>query len=185
MHLDSRQVLIAEVIFGLVAWALIARTFWWPRIVALSRHDALRAVIAPQMFRIVGMSLLADNIAAPGLDPNFASTVATGDAITAVLAVAAFIALGRRPRLGVVLAWLTTLVGAADLVRNLAVGARINAAQYLGAGWFVVALAVPLMFVAHVAAARLLLRRLDRTALGAGVGEPTGARAVAIDPHDA
>jgi hypothetical protein len=156
MALANRELLVIEFVVALIAWFLIARAFWWPRILRLPPHMQLRAVIAPQMFRIVGMTLLAENVPAPGLDQNLATWIATGDAITSALAVTAFVALGRPGRLGVVLAAVTTIVGFLDIVHNLTRGVQLDAAQYLAAGWFVVAIAVPLMVVAHVGAIRLL-----------------------------
>jgi len=159
MVLENRQLLVIEVLVALFAWAAIATVFWRPRLDALEPRRAVRALIAPQMFRIVGLTLLAHNIAAPGLDPEFARGVAIGDALTAGIAITTFIALGRRGSLGLLLACATTLVGAVDIVRNLVMGTRVNAAEYLGTGWLVVAFAVPLMLVAHVGAARMLVRR--------------------------
>jgi hypothetical protein len=158
MAIENRQLLMIEVLVCLAAWLAIASVFWRPRLDALPPRRALRALIAPQMFRFVGLSLLASNFTLDGLDPDFARWVAIGDCVTAGLAFVSFIALGRPGRLGLVLASVTTIVGALDIVRNLAMGTRVNAAEYIGGGWLVVAIAVPLMLVAHVGAARMLVR---------------------------
>ena len=157
--LDNNQLLLIELLVCLAAWAGVYVVFVAPRLRRIDPQRALRLVIAPQMFRIIGLTLLADGVAGPGLDPTFAAWVANGDAVTAGLAIAAFVALRRPGALGLGLAAATTLVGGLDLVHNLTTGIRIDAAQHLGAGWFVVAVIVPLMAVAHVAAARLLLAR--------------------------
>jgi hypothetical protein len=159
MVLENRQLLIIEVLLALVAWLSIAHVFWRPRLDALAPRRALRALMAPQMFRFVGLSLLANNFTRPELDPDFARWVAIGDCVTAGLAFASFVALGARGRLGLALASVTTVAGALDIMRNLAMGTRVNAAEYIGGGWLVVAIAVPLMLVAHVGAARMLVRR--------------------------
>ena len=159
MELANRQLLVVEVLVCLFAWLSIANVFWRPRLDALHPHRALRALIAPQMFRVIGLTLLANHVPAPGLDADFARWVAIGDAVTAGLAIATFIALGRPGRLGVVLACVTTVVGTLDILRNLAMGMRVNAAEHIGGGWLVVAVVVPLMLVAHLGAVRQLLRR--------------------------
>jgi hypothetical protein len=159
MALENRQLLMIEVVVFAAAWFAIATVFWRPRLDALAPRRALRAIVAPQMFRFVGLSLLATNFTRPELDADFARGVAIGDCATAALAFASFVALGRPGRLGVTLAAITTVVGTLDIVRNLAMGTRVNAALYIGGGWLVVAVAVPLMIVAHVGAARMLLRR--------------------------
>ena len=159
MAFENRQLLVIEVFVCLFAWLSIANVFWLPRLDALAPRRALRALVAVQMFRIVGLTLLANNVAAPGLDRGFAEWVATGDALTSALAIAAFVALGRRGPSGLVLATMTTVFGTFDIFRNLIVGTRVNAAEYIASGWLVVAVAVPLMLVAHVGAARVLVRR--------------------------
>jgi len=162
VSLENRQLLAIEFAFCLVAWASIAKVFVWPRLAQLEPGRALRVLIAPQMFRIIGMTLLAKNVVGAGLDPDFARGVAIGDLATSVLAVSAFLALARPGRPGVVLAAITTAIGAADLLHNLVAGMQTNAANDLGAAWFVVALIVPLMLVAHVAAALKLWQVLRR-----------------------
>jgi hypothetical protein len=156
--MENRQLLAIEFVVALFAWAAIARVFVAPRLAHLDPQRALRVLVAPQMFRIVGVSLLAHNVAAPGLDLDFARWVALGDATTSGLAIAAFAALGTRPRLGLVLAAATTLVGAADLIRNVAMGMRVNAPEYLASGWLIVAIVVPMMLVAHTAAVGHIVR---------------------------
>jgi hypothetical protein len=158
MEIENRQLLVIEFVVCLVAWSGIAVAFFGPRLAATEPRRALRILVAPQMFRIIGMTLLAKNVVGPGLDRDFATWVAIGDALTSTLAIVTFFALGRPGRAGLYLASLTTAVGLVDMVRNLAGGIRTNAANDLGAGWFVVAVVVPLMLVAHVAAARRLIR---------------------------
>jgi hypothetical protein len=155
MELANRQVLVLQVVLGLVAWGSIAVAAW-PALVRADRRRAVRWLVAPQMFRFVGMSLLATGVPGPGLSAEFAAWVATGDAVTSVLAIAAFAALARPGRAGLVLAAATTAVGAADLVHNLVMGMRLGAPDHLGGGWLVVALVVPGMLVAHALAARRL-----------------------------
>jgi uncharacterized membrane protein len=104
------------------------------------------------MFRYVGMSLLASGVAGAGLPPRFAEWVATGDLITALLAVAAFAALGRPGPAGRWLAIAATAVGLADLLHNLSLGMRLGAPEHLGAAWLVVAMLVPGMLIAHLGA---------------------------------
>jgi hypothetical protein len=159
MELDNRTLLVVQVVLSIVAWSTVAVVFIRPRLAALEPRTALRWLIAPHMFRHIGMSLLATGVPGPGLDPSFASWVATGDLITMLLATVTVIALGRPGRLGLALAALTTAVGLLDLLHNLRSGLVVGAANHLQGGWIVVAIVVPLMLVAHVAAVRMLVRR--------------------------
>ncbi len=159
MELDNRSLLVVQVVLSIVAWSTVAIVLVRPRLAALEPRIALRWLIAPHMFRHIGMSLLATGVPGPGLDPSFASWVATGDLITMLLATVTVIALGRPGKLGLGLAALTTVVGLADLLHNLRTGLSVNAAVDLQGGWLVVSMIVPLMLVAHVAAVRALVRR--------------------------
>jgi len=133
---------VIQFVLNSVAWAVVVRALW-PRL-------TLRMLIAPQMFRVVGMTLLATGVAGAGLDPAFRQSVAYGDLATAVLAIAAFATLPRAG--GFVLATVATLLGLVDLVHNLARGLAANAAADLGGAWIIPSTIVPLMLVLHVAA---------------------------------
>jgi hypothetical protein len=159
MELDNRSILVVQIALSLVAWSSIAAVLVWPQLARLERRRALRWVIAPQMLRHIGMSLLGTGVTGPGMPADFASWVATGDLIVMLTATSAFWALGRSGRAGLVLAALATLIGAADLLHNLRMGLVVHAADHLGAAWPVVAIVVPMMLVAHVLAAVLLARR--------------------------
>jgi hypothetical protein len=174
MALDNRTVLVIQFALSLAAWTAIVFGLIRPRLGALDHRRALRWLIAPQMLRHVGMSLLADGVTSPGLSASFASSVATGDVITALLALATFVALGRPGRAGYVLAGATTIVGAADLLHNVARGMQVHAPDHLGSAWPVVAFLVPLMLVLHVAAAA----RLAHVARVGGEGGKIGGRGV-------
>lgn len=159
MELDNRSILVIQNLLSLVAWSAIAAALVRPQLAALDPRRALRWVLAPQMLRHIGMSLLGAGVTGPGMPADFASWVATGDLITMLLATTAFLALGRPGRPGLVLAALATVVGAADLLYNLRVGLAVDAPDHLGAAWPVVAIIVPMMLVAHVLAATILVRR--------------------------
>jgi len=159
MALDNRSILVVQIVLSLIAWSSIAAVLVWPQLAKLDRRRALRWVLAPQMLRHIGMSLLGTGVTGPGMPADFASWVATGDLITMLAATSAFLMLGRPGRAGLVLAALATLIGAADLLHNLRLGLEVSAADHLGAAWPVVAIVVPMMLVAHVLAAVRLARR--------------------------
>jgi hypothetical protein len=152
MELSNRALLVIQVATSLVAWAAVALVLFRPALARLDRRRALRWVLAPQMFRHLGMTMLATGVPGSGLPPSFAAQVATGDLITTVLAIAAFVALGTPGRIGIALAGAATFVGAADLVHNLVTGVRLGVADHLGATWPVVAIVVPGMLVLHALA---------------------------------
>jgi hypothetical protein len=118
------------------------------------------------MFRVLGLGLLVPNLS-PGMPASFAATTAVGDAITALLALTAFVALRRRARVGFGLAWACTLVGSLDGVLAVSQALRLGVADHLAGQWYVPALGVPLMGVAHVGCIAALLRRGGSAGSGA------------------
>lgn len=159
MALDSRSVLVLQFVLSLIAWSSIAVVLVRPQLEKLEPRRALRWLLAPQMLRHIGMSLLADGVTRGDLPAEFVTSVATGDLITMIAATLAFVMLGRPGRTGLVLAAAATLIGAVDLLHNVRLGMVLDAAPKLGAAWFIVSMLVPLMLVAHALAAHRLASR--------------------------
>ncbi|HEX4946929.1 MAG TPA: hypothetical protein VFZ34_09705 [Blastocatellia bacterium] len=142
----------------LLAWSVIARLFIVPALQNWTLEDALAVWIAPHLFRVLGVGLLVPNLA-PGLPVEFAATTAIGDSLTAVLALGSLVALRQRWSKARTLVWGFNLIGSLDLTAAMIHAAWIQAATYLHAQWYVPALVVPLMIVAHVMVFRTLLRQ--------------------------
>jgi hypothetical protein len=66
--------LMSFVAFGIVAWLHV-----WPRLRVLPRHEALAILVAPHMFRFVGLSFLIPGVVSPALPREFALPAAYGD----------------------------------------------------------------------------------------------------------
>lgn len=154
--MNPTPLFVMQFAWFLVAWTTIAIVLVAPRLAAIPRERALAVVLAPQMFRVLGVGLLVPNLA-PGLPMEFALPTAIGDTTTALLAWAALLAVHTESPHARRLAWACTIVGAGDLAIALPHAARIEAARYLAAQWFVPTVAVPLMIVSHVMTARVLL----------------------------
>ena len=149
---------VAQFVWFLAVWTTIALVVVEPRLRSRDPDEILMTWLVPQLFRVLGVGLLVQNLA-PDLPFDFALQTAVGDTVTAVLALAAIVALHRRSAAGPALAWACTLVGSGDLVLALTHAARIGAARHLTAQWYVPALVVPLAIVSHAMALSLLLRR--------------------------
>ena len=70
--------------------------------------------------------------------------------------------LALRARLGIAIAlvWLVNVVGTADLVNALIGGVRYDVSRLgMGSFWYVVTILVPILWITHVLAFALLLRR--------------------------
>lgn len=125
-------VFVAQLVWFTIAFAVIARLVVWPWSARLAPHHRAALWIAPQMSRVLGLGLLVPNLA-PGMPDAMSIPTAIGDATTAVLALAAFVALHRDHRLGPWLGWACMVVGIGDGLHAMSTAARLQVAGNLAA----------------------------------------------------
>jgi hypothetical protein len=108
-------------------------------------------------FRFIGLAFLFPGLVSPDLPSAFAHSAAYGDVVAATLALLALLSPPRG--VGVVMAWIFNLWGTADLVNAFyqANHAGLMAGQ-LGATYFIPTFIVPLLFITHGLAFRILLQ---------------------------
>src|SRR5215472_15533120 len=134
-----------SVLTSFVAFSIVAKLYIAPRLKAMPLEDALRCLIAPHMFRFVGLSFLVALVVSPALSTSFAAPAAYGDEIAALLAIIATIALTVRFAWATAVVWLFNLWGACDLLYAFyqgLIGAGIDPAT-LGAAFYIPTLVVP------------------------------------------
>src|SRR2546428_12510704 len=149
------QTFFSFVVFGLLAW-----WYAWPWLKSIDRASAFTALTFVHALRPIGATVLVTSVVGTNLPRDFAEAVAYGDLATSVLAVITLIALRARVGYAVALVWLTNIVGTADLANALVGGIRYDVARLgLGSFWYVVTILVPILWIAHVLAFALLLRR--------------------------
>jgi hypothetical protein len=78
----------ASVVFGLLAWGIVAARYIWPHLRDRRRIEALRPLLILHSFRFVGLAFLVPGVVAPELPAAFARPAAYGDLIAAALALA-------------------------------------------------------------------------------------------------
>jgi hypothetical protein len=147
-----------SVALSFVVWGIIAARYIWPAVRGQSRAAGLRPLLLLHSFRFVGLAFLVPGVVSPDLPAAFARPAAFGDLIAAVLALLALAGLAARP--GIVLVWVFNVWGTADLIYAFyqgLIGVGIRPGQ-LGAAYFILTVAVPLLFVTHGLVFRLLLR---------------------------
>ena len=143
-----------------MAFGRVFQLYIWPRLLDLPRDTALSILVAPHMFRFVGLSFLAPGVVGPTMAPEFANPAAYGDLAAAVLAVIASFALTARARWALGVVWLLNLEGTIDLLFAYyqgVVGINLPPGS-LGATFYIPTLIVPPLLVTHLAMFRLLLR---------------------------
>lgn len=146
-----------SVAFSLLAWGLVAARYIWPELRRRPRVDALRPLLLLHGFRFLGLAFIVPGVVSPELPAGYASALAYGDFVTAILALLALAAL--RSRLGIALVWAFSLWGTADLLNGFYQGLHDGLVPgQLGAAYFIVTFFVPLLFVTHGLVFRLLIR---------------------------
>jgi len=149
-----------HLVLGYVAWLLCFGVYILPRLRAMDRFEAQRAIATLHGFRFFGLVLILPGVVGPNLPAGFASFAAYGDLTTGVLAMLALLTVRVRP-----LFWLFVvafnLVGAGDLVlayyHATQVGLPALSGQ-LGAAYAIPILYVPILMITHLVALYWLVR---------------------------
>ena len=174
--MPSASIFLIDLGLGYLASALGIATYVWPRLRAIDRLEAHRAIATFNSFRFFGLVFLLPGFVGPNLPQGFAAQAAYGDLATGVLAILALLAVRVRV-LFWPLVWAFNLVGLADLVIDTVLAVRLDlpsAAGQLGAGYAIVMLYVPALFWMHLIAIWLLLRPAGAPARSARAPIPLG-----------
>ena len=148
-----------SVAFGLAVWGAVAWHYIWPALRESPSPENLKPILLLHGFRFLGLAFVVPGVVSPELPAAFAQPVAYGDLITAFLALLALAMLGTRA--GTVVTWVFNIFGTADLLFAFYQGGRISLPDMqglLGAGYFILTAYVPLLFITHGLAFRILLR---------------------------
>jgi hypothetical protein len=148
--------------FGLAVWGAVAGLYIWPALRGRPGPESLKPILLLHAFRFLGLAFLLPGVVSPELPAAFAQPVAYGDFIIAILALLALASLGTRA--GTMVTWAFNTVGTADLFFAFYQGGRTSLPDnpgLLGAGYFILAAYVPLLFITHGLAFRILLRTKD------------------------
>ena len=114
MTIDPLLLFSLQFTFALVAYALAASWYVWPRIGLLAPAAALVPLVWVHVFRFVGGSILAPGAVGPGVPARFREMVGYGDMITAALALVALIALAAKRDRAIWVVWVFVVVGLLD-----------------------------------------------------------------------
>ncbi len=113
--MSSETLFRIQLVLGYVAWLLCFSVYLWPRLKAVDRFDAQRAIATLHSFRFFGLVFILPGIVGPNLPAGFATFAAYGDFATGVLAILALLTARIRPLFwSFVVAF--NLVGATDII---------------------------------------------------------------------
>lgn len=148
-----------HLVLGYVPWLLCFGAYVWPRLKAMERVEAQRAIATLHSFRFFGLVFIIPGVVG-NLPAGFATFAAYGDFATGVLAMLALLTVRIRP-----VFWLFVvafnLAGATDILVDYYHGNQLGLAPLageLGATYAIPIIYVPLLMITHVAAFYLLLR---------------------------
>lgn len=149
-----------SVLLSFAAWGIVAALYLWPQTRSMTPKLAVMVLMAPHMFRFVGLSFLLPGVVSPSLPAEFARPAAYGDLVAALLAIGATLVLAANAPFAVIAAWVFNIWGAADLLHAMYQGPKRLSAigpGALGAAFFIPTLIVPGLLVSHVLIFRILL----------------------------
>jgi len=161
----AERIFQIHLVLGYVAWLLCFGVYILPKLQAMDRIEAHRAIATVHSFRFFGLVFILPGVVGH-LQPDFASFAAYWDLATGVLAMLALLTVRVRP-----LFWTFVvafnLVGATDLVLDYYHAIRVGlpaAAGQLGAAYVIPVIYVPALMISHVAAFYLLMRPQPKVA---------------------
>jgi hypothetical protein len=149
-----------HLVLGYVPWLLCVSAYVWPRLKAMDRVEAQRAIATLHSFRFFGLVFILPGVVGPNLPADFAAFAAYGDFATGLLAMLALLTVRIRPLFWSFVAAFN-VVGAADIIIDYYHGNQFDLpalAGELGAAYAIPIIYVPLLMITHGIAFYLLLR---------------------------
>jgi len=160
--MSSETLFQIQLVLGYVAWLLCFSVYVWPRLKAMGRFDAQRAIAALHSFRFFGLVFILPGVAGPNLPASFATFAAYGDFATGVLAMLALLTARIRPLFwSFVVAF--NLVGTIDIIGDYYHAIQTGVPEMpgqLAATYAIPIIYVPLLMITHTVALYFLLRPL-------------------------
>jgi hypothetical protein len=158
--MSTETIFQVQLVLGYVAWLFCFSAYILPRLKAMDRIQAQRAIATLHSFRFFGLVFLVPGVVGTNLPASFARFAAYGDFATGLLAILALLTIRIRP-----LFWTFVfgfnLVGTVDLLANyyhaIRVGLPAIAGEF-GSTYAIPILYVPLLMITHIVAFYWLLR---------------------------
>jgi hypothetical protein len=170
--MSTETIFRTHLVLGYVAWLLCFSVYIMPRLEAMDRFEAQRAIATLHSFRFFGLVFILPGVVGPNLPTDdfatFATFAAYGDLATGVLALLALLT-ARIRRLFWLFVVAFNTVGVIDIVVDYyhATLANLPAhAEELGSTYAIPIIYVPLLMITHFTAFYLLARPKPETARG-------------------
>jgi hypothetical protein len=159
--MDNFNIFGMQVAFSFVAFFLISKYYIWPKVSRMPANDGLRALVAANIFRHLGLVfLVTPQVVASTVPHSWTDPVAYGDLITVILAMIAFVGLANGASWAKAVTWLFNIVGFVDLLMAFATGVPAHAWEFnMGSAWYITTFVAPIFITIHVMIFRLLVKK--------------------------
>ncbi len=150
-----------HLVLGYVAWMLCTNVYILPKLKAMSRIDAQRAIATLHSFRFFGLVFILPGVVGHNLPAGFATFAAFGDFATGLLAMLALLTIKIRSLFWPLVVGFN-LIGTIDLFVDYYHGVKLGLpvlSGELGATYAIVIVYVPILLITHFISFSLLLRR--------------------------
>ena len=156
--MESTILFAVSVLAGLIVWSKISRKYLWLPYKDLELKRAADPILFLHLFRFAGLSFLIPGVVHAGLDPAWAIPAAFGDFAAAILAFITLSLANSNNTLFRAFLWVFNTLGFADLILAFINGPRYGILPFLGAGYYIIILYVPLLLLTHLMVFKLLLQ---------------------------
>src|SRR4029077_11990333 len=160
------RVIVLNLVANTVIFYVAARLYLLPLIPRVRPQQILVPILLLHSTRHLGVMFLTRGATYPGLPQEFAYPAAFGDLITAIIAFAAIPFVLRRSGLAKPIVWAFNVFRMVALLAAITSATIYNAPVAMGPAYWIPAVAVPLLLVAHYVTFVLLLRRWGKRARG-------------------
>lgn len=152
------RILTVNLIGTTVVFYAIARLYLLPRLGELRARSILLPILLLHSLRHLGLMFLTRGAVYPGMPPQFAYPAALGDLLTALLAFISIPAVLKGGSAGRTLVWIFNIVGTLDLATAITLATIYNAADSMGAAYWIPAFWVPGLLVTHYVTFLILIK---------------------------
>ncbi|HWD89492.1 MAG TPA: hypothetical protein VG367_15275 [Mucilaginibacter sp.] len=155
--MEATILFAVSVLTGLIVWNKISKKYLWLPYKDRALKEAAEPILFLHSFRFAGLSFLIPGVVHAGLDPAWAIPAAFGDFAAAILAIIALSLINNHTLFRFFL-WVFNILGLVDLLIAFVDGPRYNILPFLGAGYYIIVLYVPVLLLTHLMIFKLLLR---------------------------
>lgn len=147
MLLERMLVINLIISTGVFYWA--ALIYIMPKIKTVSATVLFTPILILHSLRHLGLMFMTSGAVYEGMPTDFAYPAGIGDLIAALLAMFALYAIRQDKPFKMAAVWIFNIVGTADLINAIAMGAIHNIGPFMGASYWIPSFWVPTLLVTH------------------------------------